>query len=507
MILMNLEAGVDAIGTVSKFYVSTHAFCTSPVDSPSNTAFVPALIDPGFLGVHAYSDGRTGGATKLETGEAILANGDGQFDAWLNFSFDGRPVTIRSGSSGPYPGAFPIVLTGTVESIEATRDTLIIRLRDLQYVFTRPALSNRYAGTNALPNGLEGTPDDLKGKAKPKAYGAVFNVAAPCVNTQKLTYQVNDGGVADIPAVYDRAGVITKGADYATSALLQAAAPAAGTYITCFAEGFFRLGIAAGGLVTADVIQGATAADRTVAQILKRIALDAGVAVGSISAADIAALDAMSAAVVGVWVEDSQSFQQVMDSVAISIGAWYGFDGASVFRMGRLTAPAGVPVLSLGIDEVGNEFERRPARDNGIPVWRATVNHTKIWSVQPTDVVGSVTAARRIYLANEYRSAVSEDPTVKTQYLLASTLEVDTLLTTSADATAEVARQSGLNKTRRDIFEVPVHVDVLAGVSLNFMDVISLTMPRFGLDAGKLFRLIGRRIELANSRVILTLWG
>src|SRR3990170_4071395 len=119
MILIELTAAIDAAGTTQTFYVSTDSFITEPTDTPANTAFTPCLIAPGSLGMHAFADGRTGGATRLETGEIVIVNVDGQFDAWLNYSFDGRAVTIRNGTSGAYPGAFPVVLTGTVESIEA----------------------------------------------------------------------------------------------------------------------------------------------------------------------------------------------------------------------------------------------------------------------------------------------------------------------------------------------------------------------------------------------------
>ena len=507
MILMELTAAVNAAGALAVFYVSTHSFCTSPLDTPSNTAFLPVLVDPGMLGVHAYSDGRTGGATRLETGEAVLANNDGQFDDWLDYGFDGRPVTIRAGHGGAYPAAFPVVLTGTVESIEATRVSLIIRLRDLQYVFARAALQHRYAGTNVLPVGLEGTADDLKGKFKPKAYGMVFNVPVPIVNTSKLTYQVSDGPVDSIAAVYDKGGQITAGANFASSALLQAAAPAAGTFITCLSEGYFRLGSSPVGTVTADVVQGASATDRTAAQLIKALALDAGIAPGAISAADVAALDSAASAVVGMWVDGDVTVQQAMDSIAASIGAWYGFDGAGSLRMGRLTAPVGVPVLTLSLDEIGDEMERRPARDNGVPVWSVTVNHTKIWTVQASDLVGSVSSARRAFLGADMRAVVSEEPAIKDKYLLATAAEVDTLLTTSADATVEADRLLALHKVRRDIFELPIHLDVIAGITLNFMDVVEVRMPRFGLGAGRLFRLIGKRIELATGKIILTVWG
>ena len=280
MILIELTAAINAAGDTRTFYVSTDRFVTSPTDTPPNTAFIPALTDPGSIGVHAFSDGRTGGATALELGSIELANGDGQFDAWLGYSFDGRPVVIRSGpSGGAYPGDFPAIATLTAQSIEAAWTTITVNLRDKQFIFDRPVQTTLYAGNNVLPAGLEGTSSDLLGKPKPRVYGKVFNISPPCVNTSKLTYQVNDGVVQDISAVYDQGVSLTKGSDFASSTLLQAASPSAGTYITCFAEGYFRLGSSPAGQVTSDVIQGATSANRTVAQVLKQLAVAAGVAI------------------------------------------------------------------------------------------------------------------------------------------------------------------------------------------------------------------------------------
>jgi hypothetical protein len=39
-------------------------FITAPTDTPANTAFLQVLTEPGSIGLHAYSDGKTtGGAT------------------------------------------------------------------------------------------------------------------------------------------------------------------------------------------------------------------------------------------------------------------------------------------------------------------------------------------------------------------------------------------------------------------------------------------------------------
>jgi hypothetical protein len=509
MILIELVAAIDAVGTVATFCLSDSKFVTTPADTPPNVAFLDALMNPGSIGLHAYSDGKTtGGTTKLETGEIVIANIDGQFDDWLNYSFDGRPVTIRTGTGGAYPGAFQTLFVGTVESIEADWGQITIRLRDKQYLFSQPTLVTRYAGTNVLPAGFEGAPTDIMGKVKPRCYGAVFNVPAVQVNTAKLTYQINDGAVSAISAVYDKGLALTFSADFATKELLQASAPAAGAFNTCLAEGFFQLGAIAAGLVTADVVQGASAADRTVGQVLRNIALAGALTAGEVADPDVAALDVVSSAVVGIWLDsDSTTNQSAMDQVASSIGAWFGFDGNGVLRMGVLAEPVGTPVLDLGESEAWEAIERRPARDSGIPVWRVTMNYARIWSVQTSDLAGAVLADRRAYLALASRSVVSTSIDVKTKYLLATDMTVDGLLAVANDAATEAARQLALQKVRRDIFDVPVSIDVFDGRTPSLMSVVRLTLPRFGLDAGKLFRLIGIRLELTTNQAILTLWG
>lgn len=510
MILVELVGAIDAAGALETFYVSTEPFVTEPGDTPANQAFMPALVDPGSLGVSAYGDGRTSGASQLQRGDLTIANTDGSFDDWLNYSFEGRKVTIRSGSAGAYPGAFPEIMTATVESLVVTGKEVSVQLRDKQIVLANPVLVNRYAGTNSLPNGLEGTASDLKGKPKPRIFGQVLNISPTLVNTSKLTYQVNDGAVASIDAVYDRGLARTFSADYASSGALQGATLATGSalYSTCKAEGYFRLHDAASGQITADVTQGANAAARTVAKITEALALAAGVPSGEISASDVTALDTFNSAVVGIYLDGDSSAGDAMDRVAASIGAFYGYDPAGMLRMGVLTVPSGSPVLSIGPYSVLAGLTRRTPKDNGVPIWSATAQHSRIWTVQGSDLAGAVTAARRAFLAQPTRAAApAVDVSVKLQFMTAGEMTLDTLLVDEAAAATEAARQLALHKVRRDIFDVPIPIDLYAAHPVKFMDVVSLTYPRFGLNSGKLFRVIGRSVELKRNRAVLTLWG
>lgn len=510
MILVEITAAVDAAGTLKTFYLGDEGFVTRPTDTPADTHFDPALIDPGSLGVHAYSDSSTtGGAAGLEAGELVVNNVDGIYDDWLTYGFDGQPVVIRYREDGAsaYPASFTTMFQGTIESISATWGTLILKLRDKQYLLELPALTNKYLGNNALPNGVEGTVADLKDRVKPKVFGKVLQVSPLVVNTSKLTYQVHDGLLSDIPAVYDRGVTLTKGANHATSALLNAATIAAGSYATCLAEGLLRLGASPAGTVTVDAVQGATAAARTTAQVLRALALAGGITAGEISDADVATLDAFSTAEVGIWIDsDSTTFRDAMDQVAASLSVWYGFDMNGVLRLGVLSEPAGTPVLELTEADVGKDIERRAARDTSVPVYSVVLKHTRLYTTQ-TDLAGAVPADRKAYLAQETRQVTAADETVKLKHKLATKLELETLLVDAAAATGEAARQLALYKINRAIYEVTLPLGRLDGMQLRFMDIVQLQLSRFSLASGKIFRLIGIRYQLESREIILSLWG
>lgn len=508
MITIEVTAATDSAGTLQTFYFSTDRFVSMPSDSPANTVFNDCVMDAGSLGLHVFSDGRTGGNTKLETGEITLANSDGSFDFLVDYSFDGRPVIIRSGNIGDaYPSGFSTVFTGTVDNVEATWDKIVIRLRDKQFVFSLPVLTTKYVGTNALPAGIEGTPNDIQGKVKPRVYGTVFNVPPVFINTSLLTYQISDIPVVDIPAVYDRGALLIQGTNYTTSALLQASIPAAGGYNTCFAEGMFQLGSSAAGTITADVVQGATSANRTAAQITKLLVLAAGLSSGEVSSADITALDSANNSVIGIYLDSEETFQEAIDEILNSVGGYSGFDSTGVLRVGVLLTPSGTPVTSLEEYQIFEGIERKQPRDNGIPVYRVDLSHTKIYVVQPSDIAGVVTDDVRAYIATQYRSVSTSDVAVKNQWKLSNFFSTETLLTSAGDATTEAARLLALYKVQRSIYEVPCDLSVFTGNSLKLMDVIRLTVPRYGMNAGKDFRLIGYSLELTTNKVVLSLWG
>jgi hypothetical protein len=64
-----------------------------------------------------------------------------------------------------------------------------------------------------------------------------------------------------------------------------------------------------------------------------------------------------------------------------------------------------------------------------------------------------------------------------------------------------------LYKTRRDMYEVTVRVDASTAALLDLGKVVTLQLPRFGLNSGKLFLITGITTNMRGYRFDLTLWG
>lgn len=506
MFAIEATAAIDAGGTLQTFYFASDDFTSAPTDTPANTYFPPALIDPGSLGISAFSAGRTTGQSRIEVGEVRIANVDGQFDAFKGYSFDGRQIIIRSGlATAAYPGSWSKLLTATVEAVEMTFSEVILRLRDLEFSLGLPACPNRYGGTNALPNGIDGVANDLQGTRKPRVYGLVRSVEPVQVNTSKLIYQIHDGKLASVQTVYDRGLALTFGTNRADNAAMQATAPAAGAYDTCLNEGLIRLGSTPTGRVTVDATEGTAAANRTAGSIIQRIAGVAGVT--SFNAASFTAIDTdTSSAVCGISLRD-ETFAEAISLLAGGVGAYWAFDTTGAVRVGVLKAPTGSAVVEINTTNALNGIERRTASDAAVPKWRVVANYSRLGTVQTSDLAGAVTAAERARLGQAFRSVASEDATIKGQFQLAGELLIDTVFTASADATTFAAAQLALYKVQRDTFEVPVPIEIVTGNGLWLLDVVSLKLDRFGMSAGKLFRVVGLRLELKANRAVLTLWG
>jgi len=442
-------------------YFGTKGFITKPTDTPANTYFAPYLSNPGMFSQSMYSPGATGGESSGGFGVVELLNNDGSLDYLIDWGFDGFACTVLD---VPVNGSFAdasTLIAGTIEQPEHGWSSISFNFRDNTIILDKPAALHYYAGTNALPAGLEGV-DDLKGKPKPRLFGngVAYNIEPVLVNSAKLTYQCNDGAISSIAAVRDSGVVLTVGTAHANSTALQAATVTAGTYDTCLSEGYIRLGSSPAGQVTMD----ATASASSVGQTIKALAIEKLGATGIVEQS-IIDLDAAIPATVlyqHYTGTNDPSTKEILDSLC-RMGIWWGFDNNGKFWAKQFTAPVSTnPIATLTNANISN-IERTATEDSdrGVPVWRVVCRYKKNNTIQTT-LAGSVSLG--VY-DKGWLEAVYEDASIKTVHPLAAELIIDTAFTVYADALAEATRQFNLRSVRRDRLRTELP---MAGAALTY---------------------------------------
>jgi len=248
--------GEVAVSFTYVMYVATAEFATQPNDNPPNWPFRGALQQPlNFK--RSLLNGTDIGTFASGDGVLIVDNTDAFYDFLIGqYAVDGRPIVVKIGRAGDlYANYLPIFVGKGFDWI-ISEATVTVTIRDNGYRLVVPAQPNIYGGTGGADGGA-----DLANKRKPRAFGYLLNVSPPLVVPASLIYQINDGPVYAITAVYDRGAALTIGTDYPTYAALLAAATAAGHYDTCLALGYFKLGSVPNGTVTADVSGDTTGGD------------------------------------------------------------------------------------------------------------------------------------------------------------------------------------------------------------------------------------------------------
>lgn len=502
------------------YFATGDGFCTAPTDTPANMHFSPRVIEAGNFGRFVIDPNLTDGRARASAGEVVLANADGGLDALAAYGLDGRRLVIRRGRPGTaYPGAWTTVLTGTMEQAEFTWRELRVLIRDRQAeVASKTYQETKYAGTNSLPNGVEGVEGDLKGRPKPRLHGKVRNIAPPLVNTSKLTFQVSDREIDSLDAVYVGGLAISAGTTHGSLAALQAATVSAGTYDIYLGSGsdgaYFRMGTAPDHTVTCNATAGAAATDRTAAQIAQQVLLDAGVSGGDINAGAVSALDTLNDAVVGHWAgTEETTVGAVLEAVLASIGAFWAVNGTGEFTFGRLDEPAGLSVQTFRTVDILDRnppVERLRARgaERGLPCWRVKLGYRKNWLVQEgADVVPAVSLARRNELREPYLIATAEDASVRTTFLLAPEKELYTLLDDTTDAADEADRLQDLYGVKRDLLRFSVSAAALADYVPELGDMVALDVARFDWAGGKLFAVTGIIYEFSQNTLTMEIFG
>lgn len=501
-------------GAAVPFRFGTVGYVTKPTDVPSNAYFEERIKDIGAFTKDLYGDSRTYGSTRISFGSCILVNSDGGLDHLNNYAFDGQDYQIDFIPSDKHPFSSKVIIQqGKLRDIEISLSEVNLILKDDLFSLDKPLLDTKYLGNNALPNGIEGTQDDIKGKVKPIVYGEVKNITPVLVNTSKLVYQVSVEPVAEILA-YDGGVSLTYHNNFTDLNLFLNHTIPSGNYITLLQQGLVRLHSNPSFQLTCDVKESLISTNNRTGSILSRIAQRVHPDT-TINTASVQELDTTAPYTVGAYINDESTALSVMDSIAESVSAYFIYDNSKLFSVGRISEPTGTSSFTfdeLNIVKDSLSKERSRDTDRGIPAYRVTVNYLKNYTVlSDTDIAGVVKSSQQGlygFLMNEVRAVNSTDLTVKDIHPEATEIIRNTLLLSSADAQSEANRILTLYKTRRDVYRFIVRVDYLSNIqSLQIGSIIELKVNRFGLNAGKKFVVLTVTNDFTSNRLELTVWG
>lgn len=210
-------------------------------------------------------------------------------------------------------------------------------------------------------------------------------------------------------------------------------------------------------------------------------------------------LDADAPYVQGWWGSTGDSIAGAITDLMSSVGAWWAVNRTGQITCKRITDPtSAVADYSIAAHQVTGEV--KPLENVPEPLHRLGLGYKKNHKVLGLeDIVVAASDADKEELSQEWRVAEQEvdyRPGMIDKPLIPTTLQVED------DAYAECRRQLAIRSRPWQMFEVPVET----AFEIDVGDIVELTFPRFGLDAGQNFLVLSVADDSRLRRSRLSLW-
>lgn len=498
-------------------YAASTEFISLASDAVPNKSFLGTLQTPiRFNRSIVAGDGY--GELSVGYGEMELTNIEADYDdLFQSRSIDGQPITMKVGArASGRVGAYDDFVT--VGKFTATRwlageDVLRIEVRDNSYKLEVPTQPGSYAGTG----NLEG-PVDLAGKRKPIMVGEPFEPSPVLVIPAELVYQINDGPIEAITAVYDSGFALAATSDYATSILLRAATLVPGQYATCLAEGLIRLGGPAQGKVTiAGQGENADGYIETTADIVRFLVVNAADVIDPDDFDDLTfdTLNTLQPATIGYYIDENsnETLAETIANLMRGIGGWAGFTRLGLFEVRRFDAPGITSVEQYDQYDYlsAPSRERLPAGIDPI-VRRVRIGYAYNWTVQAASELAALVAetdpVRAATLSKPYSIAATSDTeaaAILSRHPLAHDPDpVVGYFADEADAAAEASRRLELYGVLRSSYRFEVQGRLF---SQDIGDCVFVSEPRLDLTDGKNMRVVDITEDVESNKTQIVVFG
>ena len=399
-VLADQPRGGFKLGLPERLFLSSHTFIGRPDDPrrPNAVARPRLRTAVNINRTYPFLPGETQ-AVQSTDGYIELANDDGAYDYLAAaMTADGLDVSIYHGPRRGYFDDFSLRMKVLGRSFSGADKRTRLQLRNDVSLVAKPIASSYYTGEGLMDGDL-----DIAGLPVPSAFGTCGNVGMVRMLKASEVWQIAQGPLQGINAVYDGGLPLTFTADYPTLAALIAAPVSAGQYATCEALGLVRFFENAAFKYTAD-IQGfvfETEWLATLSQIAEYLLRHrAGLFANAIDRAAVFSVGAVEA---GYYTGTSDLLvSDFLDEAARSIVGFHGLGRDGRYRLKRVLAPSSyalpqaIPVA--GVDVKPEDFETYVRSEQ-------PVRYDRNWTpMTDQEIAPAVSDERRQYLKSQGRS-------------------------------------------------------------------------------------------------------
>jgi hypothetical protein len=276
-------------------------------------------------------------------------------------------------------------------------------------------------------------------------------------------------------------------------------------YVANLAAGTFTLSAQPAGVITCSV-QGDKFGGvyrNTPGALVRHLITSYGKAADRFTTADIdetniTAFNAAQAQYVGVYFPERTNVLEACAALASSVGAQMVMNALGKVGLLKLALPA--PGTSSSVDsslmmEQSFSIADRPEIQGSIKV-----AYCKNWTVQ-TNLQTGIPEVHKNLFAQEWLTIAVDNAAVNTAHRLsAEAVQIETLLLTLANASAEASRRLALWSTQRTVYSYvgtpPLMLQQLGAPQ-------SITYNRYGLSAGKSGQIVGIKRDWSAGRIEL----
>lgn len=389
-------------------YAATEHYISRLSDDPPGQPFRGTLEKlPNFDRSIISSDGFHGLTNAW--GNVGLINSGGDYDDYVrDIAIDGREATFKAfDPTLPYDNGFEVAkLIAT--SLTIDEQMLTVGFRDKGSKLDVPTQPDTYEGIG----GLEGGPE-LAGKRRNMGFGSPKNITPVLLIAAELLLEVNGGrSVQAITNVCDKMYPLSGPQnDYATTALLRAAAVTDGWYSTCLAEGRLRTGAKYERLTCNVEGDNSGGYVNTTGTIMRRIiditeCIDDPTEVDTVSFSN---LEADQPAPIDYYLDENstETVAETFDKLTKGIRGYCGFTRLGMLQVGKFKPPSGTPAASYtDLEIIAIDVERLPSAMDP-PSQRQRVAYERNWTVinDPYAGAADIDAARVAWAAGPYKVA------------------------------------------------------------------------------------------------------